>query len=128
MSSRSIEYGPVLRLRGRKHHCATKSARSSGGQCPSELQRSPPHQWWPVPQALHQQVHRSGAVVAHGTTAKTYINHCCAVLAYGTTANTYIKYCGTCTSDVQYKSTNVVACTSYVQCKPTNVVAYTSDV
>ena len=117
MSSRSIEYGPVLRLRGRKHHCATKSARSSGGQCPSELQRSPPHQRWPVPQALHQQVHRSGAVVAHGTTAKTYIkhcgavvahgttaktyiNHCCAVLAYGTTANTYIKYCGTCTSDV----------------------------
>jgi hypothetical protein len=116
MSSRSIEYGPVLRLRGRKHHCATKSARSSGGQCPSELQRSPPHQRWSVPQALHQQVHRSGAVVAHGTTAKTYIKHCGAVLAYGTTANTYIKYCGTCTFYVQCKPTTVVACTSYVQC------------
>jgi hypothetical protein len=59
-----------------------------------------------VPQALHQQVH-----------------HCGAVLAYGTTANTYIKYCGTCTSYVQCKPTNAVACTSYVQNKPSKAVA-----
>ena len=64
-----------------------------------------------MPQALHQQVH-----------------HCGAVLAYGTTANTYIKYCGTCTSYVQCKPTTVVACTSYVQCKTTTVVACTSYV